>query len=512
MEIPQELINKLYVIGSMENTPDGVKFAIKNDLSESVLTGVKSILVDGVPVDIRTVTVHIGENVHRAESINPDTPVKFARKQFAHVHLIGKEFRINTEYHLRATFEAGSFGIITIDLKDTMTPKDETTVKIPRALDNSSNEIVIMRHNFIKNRTGRCLTETYKGIDPSLTKNNIENYIGCAKVPIGIAGPLKINGQNAIGDFLVPLATTEGTLVASYNRGMKIIDLCGGIRTTIHSRAMQRAPVFIFSSARDTGDFIKWLFDNHSNIEREAQKGSKHCLLINIEKYVVGKMVFTRFNYDTDDAAGQNMVTKATFDATNYILENYKGISNFYLESNISADKKPSHINILHTRGYRVTAELTIPKDIVTKHLHTEVDKIRMHGNVGSIGAFLAGTLNNGLHSANGITAMFIATGQDVASLAESCMGIVYNEVTPEGDIYGSLTIPSLICGTVGGGTHLPTQREALELMDCYGHGKAPKLAEIIAATAFAGEISLVSAISSMDWVRSHEQMGRNRI
>jgi hydroxymethylglutaryl-CoA reductase (NADPH) len=168
-------------------------------------------------------------------------------------------------------------------------------------------------------------------------------------------------------------------------------------------------------------------------------------------------------------------------------------------------------VNIMHTRGKRVTAEATVPRDVLVQHLRVEPEKLAYHYAVANIGSILSGANNNGLQSANGITAMFIATGQDVANVAESSAAVLYSELTPAGDIYISLTVPSLIVATYGGGTGLATQRECLEVLGCYGQGKVHRLAEIVAAVALAGEISLAAAISSSDWVSSHERYGRNR-
>ena len=207
------------------------------------------------------------------------------------------------------------------------------------------------------------------------------------------------------------------------------------------------------------------------------------------------------------------MVGRATFAACSWILDHYKKgtVKNFYLESNLATDKKASQINIMHSRGKRVIAEATIDRDVLVQHMRVEPEKINYHANIANIGAFLSGANNNGAHSPNAITAMFIATGQDVANVSESSAGILYTELTPEKNLYISLTIPSLIVATFGGGTGLPSQKECLEVMDCYGKGKVNKLAEIIAAVALAGEVSLGSAISSSDWVSSHETYGRNR-
>ena len=411
------------------------------------------------------------------------------------------------------TFETRPFGKLQFKVEDAISEKEPDQLKIPRdAIDDYNETIIKQRQALVEQFTGAKPAHLWQySIDPHATKGNIENFIGVAQVPIGLAGPLRINGEHAQGDFMVPLATTEGTLVASYNRGMKIMNLSGGVKVTVVADAMQRAPVFVFADARAARDFAKWVKDNFEQIKEEAEASSSVAKLIDIDPYLSNKFVFIRFNYTTGDAAGQNMVGRATFAACSWIIDHYEGITNFYLESNFATDKKASQINIMRTRGKRVTAEATIPRDVLIQHMRVEPEKLFYHYGVASIGGFLSGVNNNGLHSANGITAMFIATGQDVANVAESSAGILYCELTPAGDLYLSLTIPSLIVATHGGGVGLPTQRECLEMLGCVGRGKVYRLAEIVAAVALAGEISLAAAISSSDWVSSHEKYGRNR-
>ena len=292
---------------------------------------------------------------------------------------------------------------------------------------------------------------------------------------------------------------------------MKVLNLSGGVKVTIADDAMQRAPVFVFDDARAARDFVAWAEANMETIAERAEATSSVAKLQYIDSYLAGKFAYLRFNYTTGDAAGQNMVGRATFAACGWVLDNYEGIRHFYLESNLATDKKASQVNLMKTRGKRVIAEATVKRDVLIERMRVEPESLFYHYNVSNVGSILSGANNNGLHSANGITAMFIATGQDVANVAESSAGIIYTELTPENDLYISMTIPSLIVATYGGGTGLPTQRESLELLGCYGKGKVKRLAEIIGGVVLAGEISLASAISSSDWVSSHEQYGRNR-
>ena len=292
---------------------------------------------------------------------------------------------------------------------------------------------------------------------------------------------------------------------------MKVLNLSGGVRCTVIGDAMQRAPVFVFDNAVEARDFVAWVKENERKIAEEAEATSSVARLQYIDAYLASKLAYLRFNYSTGDAAGQNMVGRATFAACGWILDNYQGIRHFYLESNLATDKKASQVNIMHTRGKRVVAEAVIKRNVLIEHMRVEPEALFYHGNIANVGAILSGANNNGAHSANGITAMFIATGQDVANVSESSAGIIYTEMTPEKDFYISITIPSLIVATYGGGTGLATQRECLEVIGCWGKGKVNKLAEIIAGVVLAGEISLASAISSSDWVSSHEKYGRNR-
>jgi hydroxymethylglutaryl-CoA reductase (NADPH) len=221
--------------------------------------------------------------------------------------------------------------------------------------------------------------------------------------------------------------------------------------------------------------------------------------------------VFLRFNYTTGDAAGQNLTGRATWQACRWIRANYSGVKQFLLESNLATDKKSSQINILRTRGKRVTAEATIPAELVSELMHTSAEWMYSARQVSNLGSFMSGVNNNGNHSANAITALFVATGQDIANVAESSAALVYTELLATGEYYYSITIPALIVATYGGGTGLPTQRECLGLLGCYGTGKVRKFAEIVAATVLCGELSLGSAVVADEWVAAHERLGRNR-
>jgi hydroxymethylglutaryl-CoA reductase (NADPH) len=347
--------------------------------------------------------------------------------------------------------------------------------------------------------------------DPEILRGNIEGFAGVAQVPLGLAGPLLVDGEHARGEFFVPLATSEGTLVASYGRGMRLTREAGGIKTTVIDEAMQRAPLFVFRDARAARAFGTWVDENTAALKAKAAESDPFAELVRIEQYAVGKMRFLRFDYTTGDAGGQNMVTKATHSVCAWMIgQGLEGLEHFTLSANLDTDKKHSTMNNLHTRGKRVVAEVTVPAHLIAEVMHTTGTALYRQRQLSNLGTLLGGAVNNGAHYANGITAMFIACGQDVANVAEAAAGFSYTELRDNGDYYFSITIPSLIVATCGGGTGLPTQRECLEVLGCYGPGKARKLAEIVAATVLCGELSLGSAIVADQWVSSHEEYGRN--
>ena len=387
-------------------------------------------------------------------------------------------------------------------------------MKIPSdKADNYNPAIIAQRQQFVADLTGKPLRHLpHYSVDPAMLPGNIENFTGVAQVPIGLAGPLRVLGEHAQGDFYIPMATTEGTLVASYNRGMKICREAGGITTTVLDDAMQRAPLFAFADARQSRQFGEWVTVHFEEIKAKTDETTSVGRLRDIEQYTVGKLRWLRFNFTTGDAAGQNMVTKATHHACQWILaQEPAGLEHFTMAANLDTDKKHSHLNTLHSRGKRVVAEITLPSALMENLLHVSAKAMFFQRQLSNTGAMLSNAVNNGAHFANGLTALFIATGQDVANVAESSAGITYTELKDNGDYYISVTIPSLVVATYGGGTGLPTQRECLELLGCYGTGHVRKLAEIMAAVVLCGELSLSSAIVANEWVSSHEQFGRNR-
>ncbi|MDQ5974465.1 MAG: hydroxymethylglutaryl-CoA reductase [Actinomycetota bacterium] len=390
---------------------------------------------------------------------------------------------------------------------------EDRAAAVPRDPGNDyTEEHASRRRAFVTEQTGTTLAHVGSySLDPATLPGNIENFTGVAQVPIGLAGPLRINGEHAQGDFYIPMATTEGTLVASYNRGMRLLSAAGGVRATVVDDRMQRAPVFVFDNALVARDFGDWVRANRAGIAAAAEATTSVGRLVEIEQYAVGPLLYLRFDYTTGDAAGQNMVGKATLAACEWIVANNASVQRYMLSGGIDTDKKHSAINAMNTRGKRVVAEATIPADLLRDMMRVDPATLFWARQLQQTGAFLARSSNNGAHAANGLAALFIATGQDVANVAESHAGIVYTQLLDSGDYYWSITLPALIVATVGGGTGLATQRECLDVLGCSGPGRVRKLAEICAAVVLAGEISLGSAVLAGDWVSSHEKFGRNR-
>jgi hydroxymethylglutaryl-CoA reductase (NADPH) len=513
--LPNVLLKQLYTRNSLRNTSTGFMFSLKNRLADAQFVGLQRARIDGrdYPASAFLLEPEGGVAVS-VDSISTQHPLTFPLRQSVQVKALAEPLRLG-KHTIEITLHTQPFGTITLTVEDELQLDEGSDTESERIIRTSiprdrvndySTEAVEKRRQFMNTFTKTNPEHIVQhSFDPAVVRSNCESFVGVAQVPIGLAGPLRINGEHAQGDFLIPLATTEGTLVASYNRGMKLINLSGGVLCTVQDEGMQRAPVFEFADARRARDFVRWVDAHQQELAAEAQTTSRFAKLLYIDCYLNGKLAFLRFGYQTGDATGQNMVSKATLAACNYILQEYPGIKHFFLESNMATDKKPSQVNILRTRGKRVTAEVHIPRELLIRELQVEPEQLLHHARLGDVGARLAGTNNNGLHSVNGLAALFIATGQDVACLAESSAAITYSEITPEGDLYGAITLPSLVVGTVGGGTGLPTQRECLELMGCYGAGQVNKLAEIVAGVVIAGELSLAAAISSLDWVSSHD-------
>jgi hydroxymethylglutaryl-CoA reductase (NADPH) len=362
----------------------------------------------------------------------------------------------------------------------------------------------------VSNDTRQEIADTQSLSRNKTYRRNIENYIGTVKVPVGIAGPLRVNGVFAHGDYYVPLATTEAALVASYNRGTRVISKAGGCTALLLNEGVSRAPGFVFKSLSQAGLFVKWALSRVEKFKRVAAATSRFCKLTNLKHNIEGNHVYLNFEFFTEDASGQNMATIASDAICNYIFH-HSPIQpvRWYIEANFSGDKKASSQSFQSVRGKKVAAEAIIPKELVEKSLHTTADQIARYYQISTIGGVLSGTIGIQGHYANSLAALYLACGQDVACVAESAVGVTRFESIEGGDLYAAVTLPNLMIATVGGGTGLPRQKACLEILGLSGPGKANAFAEVAASLCLAGEISIAAAISAGEFTQAHKRLAR---
>jgi hydroxymethylglutaryl-CoA reductase (NADPH) len=330
-----------------------------------------------------------------------------------------------------------------------------------------------------------------------------------AQVPVGLIGPLRISGLHVREDVYAPLATTEGALVASYHRGARLLSRSGGVVCLLTQEHVQRAPAFAFESIADAAHFAVWAVDQVETFRAVAASRTAHGRLLDMMTHVEANHVYLIFSYHTGDAAGQNMVTFCTAAIVADIVERSPVRPSYYfLEGNLSGDKKATAMSFLQTRGRNVTAEARLPRVLIERGLRTTPERMCEYWRVSFVAGVQQGSIGVSGHIANGIAALFLATGQDVACVSEASVGITRMEMSGD-DLYVALTLPNLIVGTVGGGTRLPTARECLRILGCEGDGTAGRLAEITAAVALAGEISIVGALCAGEFEQAHRRLGR---
>jgi hydroxymethylglutaryl-CoA reductase (NADPH) len=348
-----------------------------------------------------------------------------------------------------------------------------------------------------------------------ISNKNAENVIGHTQIPLGVAGPIIVNGTHAKGKFYVPMATTEGALIASENRGMKAVSLSGGATVRVLKNAMARAPLFEFDSITDVERFLKWIDDHKEGIKTAAEATTNHGKLKEFMPFVLGNNVWLRLSFDTGDAMGMNMVTIASEAAAEYIEEKFDGAKMVTVSGNMCSDKRESAVNNLLGRGKTVVCEAIIKENIVTEVFRTTaavINNTNLKKNL--LGNARAGSARYSGHSGNMIAAIFAATGQDLAQVSESSSCYTWTELRGK-DLYISVTLPSLEVGTIGGGSVLPTQKEALSIMGVAGGGtpagsNSLKFAEIVAAAVLAGELNLIAAQSTRELGKAHKKLGRN--
>ena len=347
--------------------------------------------------------------------------------------------------------------------------------------------------------------------DAEAYSSNIENLIGSVKVPVGVIGPLRINGLNANGDFFVPLATTEAALVASYGRGARVISDAGGASAALVSNGVLRTPGFTFENLVDAGLFVDWIARSSDELKAAAEATTRFGKLISLEPVVDNDTAFLLCRYTTGDASGQNMVTIATEAMCRYI-EAHTPVKpkHWFIEANFSGDKKASYLGLLTGRGRKVSASVLVPDDLIRRQLRTDPERMLEYGKMANLGALLSGQFGAQAHYANALAALYIATGQDAACVSESAVGFTRMERRGDG-LFISVTLPNILVGSVGGGTGLPSQNASLRMMGLAGAGKASALAEVAAVLCLCGEISIIGAISAGHFASAHQKLARQR-
>lgn len=347
------------------------------------------------------------------------------------------------------------------------------------------------------------------------SRRNCENLIGVAQVPMGIVGPVEVHGDYVDEEVFVPLATTEGALIASTNRGCAALRRVGGARVHVEDVGMTRAPVFQTSGVDETRGFVQWIADHEQEIREAAEATSRYLRLTEIKPFVFPTTVFLRFRFESGDAMGMNMATIACDRVVTDLIEPSTGVRCTALSGNYCVDKKPAAVNFQEGRGKRLFAEAVLPESVLETVLKTTAESItEVQYRKNLLGSIAAGSRGFNAHFANVLAAFFIATGQDLAHVVDGSMGVTFIEPRPDRSVYFSVFLPSVPLGAIGGGTSLGTQSEALSILGVRPSGEHPgravmRLAEILAATVLAGEMSLMAAFTSRDLANAHVRLGR---
>ncbi|CAF1140857.1 unnamed protein product [Adineta steineri] len=359
----------------------------------------------------------------------------------------------------------------------------------------------------------------YEHYDYSLVINQCcENVIGYVQLPIGYAGPLRVDDKY----YYIPLATTEGALVASTNRGCKAVSMSKtGIETIVFNDGMTRGPVLKFNSIRQAYEAYQWLDENFDEVKQYFDRTSSYARLTSIKRNLAAHYLFVRFVATTGDAMGMNMLSKGVEAVLTLIRSKWPdSVDIISISGNYCIDKKPSALNWIDGRGKSVVAEAVISQEILEQVLKTNASRlVELNQSKNLLGSIMAGSIGGfNAHAANIVAAMFIACGQDPAQVVSSSNCLTWLETTgPEKrDLYISCTMYSLEVGTIGGGTKLSAQKACLQMLGIDGSciqmpgENSCQLARLICSTVLAGELSLMSALATNDLVHSHLRLNRS--
>ncbi|KAK2427270.1 3-hydroxy-3-methylglutaryl-coenzyme A reductase [Trifolium repens] len=377
----------------------------------------------------------------------------------------------------------------------------------------------VIRNQAVERVTGRSLEGLpMEGFDyDSILGQCCEMPIGFVQIPVGVAGPLLLDKK----EYTVPMATTEGCLVASTNRGCKAIYVSGGASSVVLRDGMTRAPVVRFNSAKRASQLKFFLEDpqNFDSLSHTFNKSSRFARLQSIKANMAGKNLYIRFTCSTGDAMGMNMVSKGVQNVLDFLQIDFPDMEVIGISGNFCSDKKAAAVNWIEGRGKSVVCEAVIKEEVVKKVLKTSVEslvELNMLKNL--TGSAMAGALGGfNAHASNIVSAIYLATGQDPAQNVESSHCMTMTEAVNDGkDLHISVTMPCIEVGTVGGGTQLASQSACLNLLGVKGASKetpganSRQLATIVAGSVLAGELSLMSAIAAGQLVKSHMKYNRS--
>ena len=387
--------------------------------------------------------------------------------------------------------------------------------RIPRdVIADYESPAVEARHALCEAAAGRPLSHLAgEPVPPGSARGNVENLIGYAQVPVGIAGPLVADTSEGWREVYVPMATTEGAMVAAYSRGMRLLEAGARAgtpaRARVVARSLSQCPMLVYAdaaAAMRAADVVRGSLDDLVGITASI---TRHGRLIAAEPDVLGRRLVVRLAFETGDAVGINMAAHASELCSRAIAERTDALERYVHGQDV--EKRAHARGLLEGRGRSVVCDVRVPRDALQSIARTSPQAMQDLGRSYAVGFAQMGTGNWLVQAANGIAAVYLACGQDVAYVTESASGQLALEVDAQGDLYASVTLPSLLVGTVGGGTAQGTAAECLDLMGCRGAGRADLLAELLAATVLAGDLSLCASFATHEFVAAHERLGRNR-
>lgn len=385
-------------------------------------------------------------------------------------------------------------------------------LQIPRGPrgEEPSASLVRARHELAERAAGGALPHLGGlPVPPEAARGNIENMVGWAQVPVGLAGPLLLDGTHGRRDVLVPLATTEGALVASTSRGMGLVRVAGGVRARVTRDELSQHPVLVYEDIEGALVAAEAARGSLERFQGLVSTITTHGRLVRVEPEVLGRRLVLRLVFTTGDAIGINMAAHGAELCCADLAVRTGAVERHVHGQDV--EKRANARALIEGRGRSVVAEATVPRQVLAERARTSPEAMVRVMRTYAAGFAQLGTQNWTIQSANTLAALFLACGQDVAYVTECATGLLDLDLTGEGDLHATLTLPSLLLGSVGGGSGQGTAQEALQIMGCAGSGKAVTLAEIAAGTVLAGDLSLLAAFASHEFVAAHESLGRNR-